>query len=289
MTVPVQLQHTRKRSFFTRPALWRWRLATAAHRELPQFLIICASRSGNFALYRHLVSHPQVKAALDREVEFFSNCYLRGADWYRAHFPLKITSRLLGRRGKVITGESSPFYLPHPRAAERICKMLPDVKLIVLLREPVARAYSHYIHEKNNGHESLTFETALAAEDKRISGEMERMREDPAYQSIPYCRHAYVHLGEYSAQLEPYLRHFSRDRMLVIRSEDMFADPQTTFNHITRFLGLENCRIAEFQKVNSEPYRPLIQTNPDLAHKLREHYRPHNAALYAQLGVSFDW
>lgn len=270
--------------------VWRLRIATASRRLLPDFLIISASRSGNAALYTYLISHPQVLPALRREVEYFSHYYDRGLDWYRAHFPLKVTKELfesVGKERRIVTGESSPFYLPHPRAAERIAAVLPHVRLVVLLREPVARAYSHYMHEVHYRHEDLSFEEAVATEAQRVAGEMELMSNEPGYQSVRYCRHAYVRLGEYVNQLEPYLRLFSRDRLLIIRSDDLFVQPQITFDRVTEFLGLRRCVMSEYKKLNSETYTPLSAANPDLARKLEEHYRPYNRALYDQLGIDF--
>lgn len=294
MTTPTQ--HSARlhenHHYYTRRALWHWRRATATHRALPNFLIICASRSGNSALYSYLTSHPQVIRAFKREVEYFSHFYPRGTDWYRAHFPLKIAQGALARLGKerkVISGESSPFYLPHPCAAERIATTLPDVQLIVLLRDPVARAYSHYMHERIRGHEDLSFADAVATEGQRVVGEMEHMQSDPGYHSIRYCRHAYVRLGEYVDQLKPYLMHFSRNRILVVKSEDLFTHPQTTLDRITEFLCLRKCAMDGFKKINSETYTPLDDKDPGLARKLADHYRPYNATLCDQLGVNFQW
>ncbi|MGH8190336.1 MAG: sulfotransferase family protein, partial [Rhodanobacteraceae bacterium] len=244
------------------------------------------------ALYNYLASHPQVLRPSRREIEFFSHYYVRGLDWYRAHFPLRVTSALLAHLGKgrkVISGESSPFYLPHPKAAERIATTVPGVRLIVLLREPVARAYSHYMHELRNGHENLSFEEAVATEDQRVAGEMGHMQADLGYHSIRYCRHAYVRLGEYIDQLKPYLKLFSRDQILAVRSEDLFIQPQNTLDQVTDFLGLGRCAITGFKKMNSQAYAPLSASNPQLVRKLEDHYRPYNTALYDELGVDFHW
>src|SRR5580692_9445955 len=124
---------------------------------LPGFLIVGAQRCGTTSMYRALSEHPEVrKAVLHKGVHYFDMNYGRGLGWYRAHFPLA--------RGGGVTFESSPYYLFHPLAAERIAADLPGVKLIVLVRDPVERAYSAYTHERARGFETESFEQAIERE-----------------------------------------------------------------------------------------------------------------------------
>jgi len=101
-----------------------------------------------------------------------------------------------------LTFESSPYYLFHPLALDRIAADLPDVKLVVLVRDPVERAYSAHAHEAARGYEDLSFAAALEAEEGRLDGEVERLLGDPAYESHAHRHQAFRSRGEYAVQLE---------------------------------------------------------------------------------------
>ena len=140
---------------------------------LPDFFIIGAKKCGTTFLYHLLGQHPHVEAAKKKEIHYFDHHFSKGNDWYRSHFPPPTWKE--GRRS--ITGESSPYYLFHPHAARRMAGVVPRARLIVLLRNPVDRAYSHYHQEAGRGHEPLTFEEAIEAEEARLRGERDRMLE----------------------------------------------------------------------------------------------------------------
>ena len=135
----------------------RARLATASARRLPDFLVIGAQRAGSTSLFAQLCEHPGVAAPSHKEIHYFDLQSFRGLRWYRSHFPPAGRSR--GR----ITGEASPYYLFHPAVPARVAEALPDVRLVALLRDPVARAYSQYQLSVRDGHETLGFEEALAS------------------------------------------------------------------------------------------------------------------------------
>ena len=119
-----------------------WRSATAPVRTLPDFLIIGAQKCGTSFLYRFLVKHPHVKSAFVKEVHYFDLNFAKGNNWYRSNFPLQVRNTRT-----YITGEASPYYLFHPHAARRASMVVPDAKLLILLRNPVDRAHSHYQHQ----------------------------------------------------------------------------------------------------------------------------------------------
>jgi hypothetical protein len=146
---------------------------TAPWRMTPDFLVIGGQRCGTTSMYRTLSQHPAVlKAVRHKGVHYFDTDYDKGMAWYRAHFPLQRTAAQVERRLGVRpqTFESAPYYMFHPLAAERIERDLPGVKVIVLLRDPVERAYSAHAHELARGYETEDFETALALEDSRLEG-----------------------------------------------------------------------------------------------------------------------
>ena len=139
------------------PRMWN-----AASRSLPDYLIIGAQKGGTTSLYFLLGRHPQVMRSLYKEVNYFERNYHRGVSWYRAHFPTEWAKR----SAKAVTGEASPSYLGHREVPSRVRSLLPDCRLITLLRNPVDRMYSSYHHKVRLGHTSLPFEEWLRRRQK---------------------------------------------------------------------------------------------------------------------------
>src|SRR6266705_5011663 len=209
---------------------------------LPGFLIVGAQRCGTTSMYRALSQHPLVlKAVLHKGVHYFDTDYGRGIGWYKAHFPLKAHARWAGRSASTapVTFESSPYYMFHPLAAQRIARDLPGVKLLVLVRDPVERAYSHHAHEVARGYESeVDFARALALEPARLRGETERLAGDPDARSFAHQHHAYRARGEYISYLNRLAGAVGRERILVVDSAEFFARPEPVYDAVLDFLAL---------------------------------------------------
>ena len=203
---------------------------TADRRMLPSFLICGGQRCGTTSLYRALAAHPAVlKAVLHKGVHYFDTGYHRGMRWYRGHFPLlRHAERVRARLGVAAqTFESSPYYMYHPHAVARIAEDLPDVRLVVLVRDPVERAHSQHAHEVARGFESeRDFARALALERIRLRGVAERLAADPRAYSFGHQHHAYRARGEYATHLERMAATVGRDRIHVVDSGRFFADPR---------------------------------------------------------------
>ncbi len=270
-----------------RAAAWNAvRRMTGGARGLPDFLIIGAQRAGTTSLFRYLAAHPSVEAAARKEVHFFDLNWHRGEAWYRAHFARR-SDVVDGRASAAsVIGEATPYYLFHPLAAERAASLLPDVRVIVMLRDPVSRAYSHYHHVRARGHEHLSFEDALLAEADRLRGEEERLRSDPCYRSVDHQHHGYVARGEYLPQLQRWAEHVPADRTLVIVSEEFYADPDAEFRRVTRFLGLPDTSLSSYERTNSQRYPPM---SPATKASLRALFTKPNRALEDWLGRSLPW
>jgi len=265
------------------------RMPTSRARILPGFLIVGAQRCGTTSLSRTLDEHPAVFGpVLHEEVHFFDVSYRRGLSWYRSHFPLLAVARRSGRAAGVtpVSFESSPYYMFHPLAAERIARDLPGVRLLVLLRDPVERAYSGHAHEVAHGFETESFEAALELEPARLAGQAERIAADPGYFSYSHQHHSYVARGQYVDQLERLERHFGRDRLHVVDSGDFFTDPEAVYDGVLAFLDLPNKGYPAFMRRNARPRSPM----PDSVRKaLEEHYRPYDERLTAWLGHEPSW
>jgi sulfotransferase family protein len=255
------------------------RRMSAGGRPLPTFLVIGAQKAGTTSLHAYLCEHPRVAPPVTKEVHFFDHEFHRGLGWYRAHFKRESEPSLL-------SGEATPYYLFHPLVPARVAAALPDCKLIVVLRNPIDRAFSHHNHERALGFERLDFEAAIEAEPERLAAEEERILADPAYRSFAHQHHSYLSRGRYAEQLERWLACFDRDRMLMLGAEDLFAEPGSVVREAQEFLGLEAAMPTDLTAKNARAYAPI-----DAATRaaLRDEFAPHNARLYELVGRDFGW
>jgi hypothetical protein len=222
--------------------------ATAAARPLPNFLILGAQKAGTTALYAYLRWHPQITGPSFKEVSFFDRHYARGERWYRAHMPA---------RRRPFVGEASPSYLFHPLAPQRVAQLLPNARLIALLRNPVDRAFSHYQHEVSLGREPLTFEQAIEREETRMRGELERMLDDPAYFSEPWWNYTYVARGRYAEQLERWFDAFPREQLLVLLTEELAQDTPAAYRRVLDFLGVDQHALSSYPRIFERAYEQM--------------------------------
>jgi hypothetical protein len=254
------------------------RRATAGRRMLPSFLILGAQKAGTTSLLAYLDEHPHVDGPVTKEIHYFDLAAHRDVAWYRSHFPL--------RREGAITGESTPYYLLHPLVARRVRDALPDVRLIVVLRDPVERAISHHNHEVALGYESLGLQEALDREAERLAGEEERLRTGERARSYAHQHYGYVDRGRYAEQLERWLELFARDRLLVLLSEELFADPVAAVHETQDFLGLRRHDPTDLRARNARSYEPADDA---IRAALAERFREPNARLATLLGRDLPW
>jgi hypothetical protein len=180
---------------------------------LPNFLIIGAMKGGTTSLWQYLRSHPQVFMPDTKELHFFSRepVWSRGLDWYKERFaevPPTATA----------IGEASPSYSKHPHlpgVPARIASVIPDARLIYVIRQPIERMRSHYLHHVAAGEEHDPIEKAL-----RPGSE-------------------YVDTSRYAMQIARYLEHFRRDQLLIVTSEDLRGDRIATLRRVYEFLGID--------------------------------------------------
>lgn len=268
---------------------WAASRISAPFRLLPDFLIIGAQKCGTTSLCSHLFSHPQVLPSRRKEIHFFDAPeFGHGLGWYKAHFAseraARARSRQLGR--EALTGEASPYYLAYPHAPRRVVEALPDVKLIVMLRNPVDRALSHYNHQVRLNREPLSFEEAVEAEPERLGGELERMLTDETYYSHRYWAYSYLARGRYAEQLQRWLQRFPRDRLLAISSEQFFESPHSEYQRVLDFLGLARIDLGSYRKQNTGTYDGM---DSGLRERLEAYFEPHNQRLYELVERDFGW
>ncbi len=250
---------------------------------LPDFVIIGTQKGGTSSLYYYLSQHPDIHQACVKGTYFFDWNYQKGISWYRSNFPFKVTRRfykkILGK--KFLTGEASANYIFRPHAPERLQKCAPKAKIIVLLRNPVSRAYSAYNMFVKKGQEKSSFEEALEQERKMPSPEIEKMLKDENNSSHPYLAR-----GIYVDQLKAWRKYFPAEQMLILKSEDLFAHPKETLNRVFFFLGLPDHKLKHYPKTNTNKYE---QMDPTTKKKLISYYRPHNKRLSEFLKEDFSW
>ena len=201
---------------------------------LPHFLGLGTQKGGTTSLHRLLAQHPQVFLPACKEVHYFSLHDHEPLSWYAGHFAAAGPGQL--------RGDITPYYLFHPRAPLRIREVLPEAKLIVLLRDPVERALSQVFHARRHGFEPLELEAALAAEPERLEGAAGRL-EAPGSSDFSHQKHSYVSRSRYELQLARYEALFAPQQLLVLRSEDLFGATagatEACWQRIQAFLGLD--------------------------------------------------
>jgi hypothetical protein len=243
---------------------------------LPDFAVIGAAKCGTTYFYHLLTKHPLVQPAAFKEPHYFDLLVDdEGVEWYRRCFPRPKWKN--GRR--TITGEASPGYLFHALAPERMAEVVPEARLIALLRNPVDRTYSAYHHRVRNGQETRTFEAAV---DANLDGP----------DQAPWAGQPREHLSRsvYVDHLLRWSQFFPREQMLVLKSEDFFERPKETLKLAFAFLELPEWEPEASQlgnKRNEGRYEQ--QMDPATRRRLEEYFEPHNQRLYDFLGVHFGW
>jgi hypothetical protein len=195
-------------------------------RDLPTFIVIGAMKAGTTSLYHYLREHDEIFMSRIKELDFFAegHNWSRGLDWYRHQFA--------GAGDALARGEASTLYskYPHqPGVPERMARIVPDVRLIYVVRDPIVRLRSHYQHRVLTGAEKAPPEVALL--------------ENPVY----------LDCSRYAMQLEQYLDHFPREQILVVTSEALKEDRQKTVQEVYGFLGVDPEFVPE--RLSTEFYR----------------------------------
>lgn len=262
--------------------------ATAAMRPLPDFLIIGAQKAGTTALYAYVRWHPEIMGPSWKEVSFFDRHFRGGERWYRASFPARprqwLTMQRNGSWPRVC--EASPSYIFHPLAPGRVAGLMPRVRLIAILRNPVDRAYSHYHHEVALGREQLAFEDALDQEGERMRGEIERMIREPSYFSEPWWNHTYLARGRYAEQLERWLAVFPREQLLVLFAEELLRDPSETYACVLEFVGVRPHELRSYPRIFARDYPAMSAATRA---QLEAYFEEPNRQLRALLGRELPW
>ncbi|MEG5057912.1 tetratricopeptide repeat protein [Microcoleus sp. A2-C5] len=240
--------------------------------KVPKFIIIGSQRCGTTSLYTYLAEHPQILTPIKKEMDFFSWHFHRGIDWYLAHFPL------MPEGEEFVTGEASPSYFDCREAPERVYSACPEAKLIVLLRNPVDRAISHFYRLKELNWEGRSL-------DRAISDEIERLNQNPEY-IIGEEPGNYLARGRYIEFIKNWLAFFPPEQLLILKSEDFYGNVGETVQQVLAFLDLPEYQLSEYQNANPGVYQ---RVNESVRELLSDYFKPYNQELEEYLGRRFDW
>lgn len=266
--------------------------------SMPTFVIAGVQKCGTTSLFQALALHPRVIRPRQKELHFFDQKWGKGIDWYAAQFPDLAPDQL--------TGESTPVYSYDKTARRRMAQTLPDARLIVVLRDPVARAYSHYWHSRRHREDLPTFEEAIAAEPGRLKGKG---------RALARRRFSYLDRGHYVRDLKPLGRAYG-DQLLVTTLERLSTDTTAELARVMRHVGVDpddlpelvmpevnrhrtlsrreerelaGARPSLWDRIRRRP--PVIRDRerPTLAPETRERLREHFAESDAQLLQWLGW
>ena len=260
------------------------RIASWKKRYSPGFIIIGGQKCGTSSLYNYLAQHPQLIASFKKEIHYFDNglepCqqnYAKGERWYRAFFPI-ITNR------NAIAFEASPMYCFNPETAQRIYQFNPDIKIIFCIRNPKARAISHYYHEVKNKREKLPLLEAMETEDVRLQNALQkRDYHDPCFKNFSYKSR-----GLYAEQLKRFLKYFPENQIHIVCAEELFAEPQQALEAIYRFVGVDDTfRSTNLRPVNVSPIKKEVDAAT--SKHLDDFFQQPNIEFFDLIGRSFNW
>ena len=242
----------------------------------PDFFIIGGMRCGSTSLHHYISHHPQIITPLKKEIHFFGENYVNGIDWYLSHFPP------VPEANGILTGEASPCFAEYG-IWNRVFQWFPNLKLIVVLRNPVERAYSHYNHTICWHSEYHEFEAAVAADLEEDSQKELLKQGDNTYLKV---KSDYLRLSLYFYWMKEWLQLFPKEQLLVLRSEDLYTDPALVTQKVFDFLELPKCNISSFLHTNKGDYNVL---DTSLRARLKNYFQPHNQKLENFLNMKFDW
>lgn len=240
---------------------------------LPTFLIIGAAKSGTSSLWHYLREHPDVFVAERKEINFFDQdwVYARGIEWYATHFA--------DARDVKAIGEATPAYLSSAEAPARIAFHLPAARLVAILRNPIDRAYSHYLHTRYYALEQRSFAEAVTEE-----------RRSPEGRAWPF----YLDRGRYMTHIDRVLEHFPREQLLVMLLDDVERDPVEAFRALCRHIGIDETIVPgnvgqvtnAYREARLEPvFRRIVR--PKVWERLPQRVRPAIARVFTREGRSY--
>jgi hypothetical protein len=274
---------------------------TEQRERPPNFLIIGVWKCGTSSLYHYLSQHPKILPTLVKELRYFTGVThwqqpKTSTDYLDYFPPIEDPSYQ--------TGEATPRYIIQPYLAQHLRHWFPDLKIIILLRNPVKRAISHFYMQQSI-HDPIFAQTLdgvmhidlakidvianqlYANLESRVHWLQWSLKQQTIHQAdIGLNLASHLAYSQYIRYLPQWFEQFPREQILVLRSEDLFRNTATTLKQVHDFLGLEHYPLPEYQNVNRRQYNPIA---PELHEQLSDYFRPWNQKLEAFLDRDFGW
>lgn len=251
------------------------RLSLLGSKRRVDFLIAGTQKGGSTALHHYLLLHPEVGMANVKGVHFFDN-----EEYFRRSQPSysKYHVRFHGVWSRKVLGEATPNYMYCQEAPQRIQQYNPQMKLIVVLRNPIERAYSHWNMSRDKMRDALSFWDALQSEKERLHATL------PLQNRV----YSYIDRGFYTEQLGRIWKFFPKEQTLLLRSEDLKQRPQAPLDDVCRFLGVPPFARVESKEIYAREYlAPMSGRERDY---LRQVFTPEIRQLEQLLGWNCsDW
>lgn len=263
--------------------------ATSFLRVMPDFFVIGVQKGGTTSLYDSLLQHPQIIPSKTKEMFYYGNDshYAKGIYYYKQFFATKIYKNFqsVKRKMRVYSVDASTDTFENWQAPSRILANNEEAKIILLFRNPVHRAFSHYKFSVKKGFESADFEKALELEEERIKTAQNNKLADKHYNYVFYSL-GYRSRGIYCESVLNWIKTIPKNNIYINSSEEYFEHPKKVFYEISDFLGIKNCDAIKFNKLNEGSSEKM---KPETFNYLNEFYKPYNEKLFKLINKNFNW
>lgn len=275
--LPNHLKHRIKQGLLNSVSI-----VPASIKSKPSFIIAGIQKGGTTSLYNYLNSHSQILSVFQKEIHYFDFKYHKGTKWYAANFPFKWSVRK-----RQLVGEATPTYLYSPLAPMRIKRFKADMKIIILLRNPIERAYSDFKYGVKLGTRSASanFEDRVKTELDWLDKNIERLKKDEnaGFLVTNHCH--YLGPGLYDIWLSNWQDQFPAEQLLVISSSELFKHTQQTMDRVHNFLGIDSFTYGSLKAYNTNSYPEITNECYDL---LNTFYRPHMQKLESMTNLKIE-
>jgi len=260
--------------------------STSFMRVVPDFIVVGTSFCGKTLLYNYIAQNRYVIENLREETGFFLDTHDRGFDWYKSNFSSliykKILDKISGKKHRIGETVNLPGYF----VPKRVSEILSKPKIIIILRNPVERAYARYLAEIRNGNEILSFENSLEKEIELIKTHEINI----IHSKTPLkFRHLFLYRldGIYIEYLKQWRKFFPQNDIFIVKTEDLFNNPVETVNQCLNFLELPP--ISHLKNINKNFEIDSPKINQATQNNLMKFFQPYNKELYEFLEMDMGW
>ena len=256
-------------------------------RVIPDFLVIGAKRCGTTSLYQHLSEHPCISRSPRDNIGFFNENYHLGINWYKSLFPTVFYKKKMESKNKqCLFFDVTSTYMEEELTAKNVYEVNPNQKIIVILRNPVDRAYSHYHVNVKEKSEKRSFEDAIFEEMNRIKSERIIQNKNKNLRVFTPNNIHYLKKGFYALQLKSWFKIFPREQILVLSTEEFQEDQNLIYKKIFDFLNIPNMKIKNTEKMEKGNYIPMKDKTRTL---LLDYFIQYNHELFELINSEFNW